>query len=163
MTENTPNQKANDAIKGKSIRNVRNKTCQTHCWDNLICPAKLIIKTRDVIKRRAIGNGTLSNYAQNEWLLTTAYKSKIITFKLNEGPLHRQMCFLTFMESPEIVFSRYKETWLHMVPIETHLIMFLVKLQRLEWVRWILTTTLTIKLSFKFVNKIKSLSAKTYW
>ena len=31
-------------------------------------------------------------------LLTTAYKSKIIRFKMYEDPLHRQIYFLTFID-----------------------------------------------------------------
>ena len=40
----------------------------------------------------------------------TAYKSKITRFKMNEDPLQRQIYFLTFLESLEIIFSQYKET-----------------------------------------------------
>ena len=43
-------------------------------------------------------------------LLLTAYKSKIIKFKLDEDPLQRRIYFLTFVESLEIIFSQYKET-----------------------------------------------------
>ena len=43
-------------------------------------------------------------------LLTTAYKSKIIRFKMDEDPLQRRIYFLTFAESLEMIFSQYKET-----------------------------------------------------
>ena len=43
-------------------------------------------------------------------LLMTAYKSKIIRFKIDENPLQRQIYFLTFVESLEMIFSQYKET-----------------------------------------------------
>ena len=43
-------------------------------------------------------------------LLTTAYKSKIIRFKMDEDPLQRRISFLTFVESMEMIFSQYKET-----------------------------------------------------
>ena len=43
-------------------------------------------------------------------LLTTAYKSKIIRFKMDEYPLQRRIYFLTFVESLEIIFSQYTET-----------------------------------------------------
>ena len=49
-----------------------------------------------------------------------------------------------------------------MVPIGAGPIIFLVKLQRLEWVRQSLTTTITIKLGFKFGKKIMNLSTKTF-
>ena len=46
----------------------------------------------------------------NGKLLTTAYNSKIIRFKLDEDPLQRWIYFLTFVESPEMIFSQYTET-----------------------------------------------------
>ena len=45
-----------------------------------------------------------------EKLLTTAYKSKIIRFKLYEDPLQYRIYFLTFVDSMEMTFSKYKET-----------------------------------------------------
>ena len=46
-----------------------------------------------------------------EEFLTTAYKSKIIKFKLDEGPLQLWIYFLTFVESLEMILSQYKETF----------------------------------------------------
>ena len=43
-------------------------------------------------------------------LPTTAYKSKIIRFKMDEDPLQRWIDFLTFVESLEMIFSQYTET-----------------------------------------------------
>ena len=43
-------------------------------------------------------------------LLTTAYKSKIIRFKIDGDPLQRRIYFLAFVESLEMIFSQYKET-----------------------------------------------------
>ena len=43
-------------------------------------------------------------------LLTTAYKSKIITIKMDEDLLQRRIYFLTFVESLEMIFSQYTET-----------------------------------------------------
>ena len=43
-----------------------------------------------------------------EKLLTTAYKSKIIKFKLDDYPLQPRIYFLTFLESLEMIFSQYK-------------------------------------------------------
>ena len=43
-------------------------------------------------------------------LLTTAYKSKIIRFKMYEDPLQRRIYFFTFVESLEMISSQYKET-----------------------------------------------------
>ena len=43
-------------------------------------------------------------------LLTTAYKPKVLRFKLDEYPLQHLIYFLTFVESLVIIFSQYKET-----------------------------------------------------
>ena len=43
-------------------------------------------------------------------LLTTAYKLKIIRFKMDEGPLQRRIYFLTFIDSLDMIFSQYRET-----------------------------------------------------
>ena len=43
--------------------------------------------------------------------LTTAFKSKIITFKLDEDPLQRRIYFLTFIDSLNMVFFQYRETY----------------------------------------------------
>ena len=44
-------------------------------------------------------------------LLTTAYKSKIVRFKMDEGPLQRRIYFLTFIDSLDMIFSQYRETF----------------------------------------------------
>ena len=43
-------------------------------------------------------------------LLTTAYKSKTIRFKMDEDPLERRIYFLTFIDSFDMIFSHYRET-----------------------------------------------------
>ena len=43
-------------------------------------------------------------------LLTPAYESKIIRFKMDEDPLQHRIYFLTFVESLEMIFSHYTET-----------------------------------------------------
>ena len=65
MTENTANPKSRNAIKIKIIGNAQNRNHQTHRQETLIFPTKVIINLRDVIRRRAIGKSTLSNYAQS--------------------------------------------------------------------------------------------------
>ena len=45
-----------------------------------------------------------------EKFLTTAYKSKIARFNMDENPLQRRIYFLTFVESLEMIFSLYTET-----------------------------------------------------
>ena len=42
--------------------------------------------------------------------LKTAYKSKIIRFKIDEDPLQRRIYFLTFINSLDMIFSQYRET-----------------------------------------------------
>ena len=44
-------------------------------------------------------------------LLTTAFKSKMIQFKFDEDPLQRRIYFLTFIDSLNMIFSPYKETY----------------------------------------------------
>ena len=46
-----------------------------------------------------------------EKLLTTAFKSKIIRFKLDEDPLQRRIYFPTFIDSLNMIFSQYRETY----------------------------------------------------
>ena len=71
----------------------------------------MTIKARNAIRKRATRKGNQSNYAQlRENFMMTAYKSKIIKFKLEEDPLQRRIYFLTLIESPEMIFSQYKET-----------------------------------------------------
>ena len=43
-------------------------------------------------------------------LLTTAFKSQMIRFKLDEDPLQSRIYFLTFIGSLNMVFSQYRET-----------------------------------------------------
>ena len=42
--------------------------------------------------------------------LTTAYKSKIVRFKMDEDRLQRRIYLLTVVESLEIIFLQYTET-----------------------------------------------------
>ena len=42
---------------------------------------------------------------------STAYKSKIIKLKLDKDPLHCLIYFLSFIESLEMIFSKYRETF----------------------------------------------------
>ena len=43
-------------------------------------------------------------------MLTIAYKSKIIRFKIDEDPLERRFYFLAFIDSLAMIFSQYRET-----------------------------------------------------
>ena len=62
---NKANKKSNEVIKIKSITNEQKNTRQTHSRATLIRPTKVIIKSRDAIKRIAFGKGNLSNYVKN--------------------------------------------------------------------------------------------------
>ena len=44
-------------------------------------------------------------------LRTTAFKSKMIRFKLDEDPLQRRIYFLTFIDSLNMIFPQYRETY----------------------------------------------------
>ena len=44
-------------------------------------------------------------------LLTTAFKSKMIRLKLDEDPLQRRIYCLTFIDSLNLVFSLYRDTY----------------------------------------------------
>ena len=46
--------------------------------------------------------------------LTTVYKSKIIKFRMDEDPHQRRIYVLTFIESFQMIFSQYTETWSEM-------------------------------------------------
>ena len=43
-------------------------------------------------------------------LMMTAYKMKIIRFKMDEDPIQRRIYFLTFIDSLDMIFSQYRET-----------------------------------------------------
>ena len=43
-------------------------------------------------------------------LLTIAYKLEVLEFKFDEYRLQHWMYFLALTESPEMIFSQYKET-----------------------------------------------------
>ena len=58
MTENISNQKSNNVIEIKSIRNARNRTRRTHRQATLIRLEKPIIKERDTIKKKLSGKET---------------------------------------------------------------------------------------------------------
>ena len=42
--------------------------------------------------------------------LTTAFKSRIIRFKMDEDTLQRRTYFLTFIDSLDMIFTQYRET-----------------------------------------------------
>ena len=44
-------------------------------------------------------------------MLTTAFKSRTIRFKLDEDPLQRRIYFLAFIDSLNMVFLQYRETY----------------------------------------------------
>ena len=52
---------------------------------------------------------TIRNF--NGKFLTTAYKLKIIRFKMDEDPLQRRIYLLTFIDSLDMIFSQYRENF----------------------------------------------------
>ena len=98
--------------KKKRVVSIGRMTCQTHLRaTTLILPMTVITDA---------SNAKISNIGEKDAIrlcatltakfLTTAYKSKIIRFKMDEDPLQRRVYFLTFVESLEILFSQYTET-----------------------------------------------------
>ena len=76
---------------------------QTHHQTAILIRPMTVITDASNVKIRDIARLT-------EKLLTTAYKSKIIRFKMDEDPLQRWIYFLTFVESLKMIFSQYIET-----------------------------------------------------
>ena len=85
---------------------------QTHLRaTTLILPNDSYYGSKRCKKRKHRKNNLIKQCAiLTENLLTTAYKSKIIRFKMDEDPLQRWIYFLTFVESLEMIFSKYTET-----------------------------------------------------
>ena len=74
------------------------------------------IKSKDTLKRGSIRNSKKQDPIKlcaklTAKLLETAYKLKVLAFKLNEDPPQHHIHFLTFMVSLKIIFSQYKESW----------------------------------------------------
>ena len=111
MTANTSNQKARDAIINKKRRKRKKKDSS----DSSLSDSDSSDKSDNKIKRLNNKKSCWKNYPiklcakLTPKLLMTAYKSKIIHFKLNEDPLQRRIYFPTFIESLEMIFSPYKE------------------------------------------------------
>ena len=52
-------------------------------------------------------------------LLMTAYKLKIVRFKMDEDPLQRRIYFLTFIDSLDMIFSQFIETCENIISSES--------------------------------------------
>ena len=70
-----------------------------------------VLTDTSYVERRAIRkNDPIKLCARlTENFLTEVYKSNIIRFKLDEDQLQRRIYFVTFVESLEMIFSRYKK------------------------------------------------------
>ena len=74
---------------------------------NLIHPRTVIIDVDDAkIKKHRKEDPIRLCATLTEKLLTTAYKSKTIRFKLDEDPLQRRIYFLTFIDSLNMIFPQ---------------------------------------------------------
>ena len=110
MTPIQVNQIKRNTIRRKGVGKTRNMTCQTHHRATILIRPTIVIIAANNATRRAIRKGSDKLCTQlTAKLLTTAYKSKIINFKLNEDPLQYQIYFLTFVESLEMTFYRTKK------------------------------------------------------
>ena len=106
------NQIKRNVIRRKSVGNTINRTLQAHRRAILILPTTVITDANDVKKKSHRKKDPIKLCARlTAKLLRTAYKLKIIRFKMDEDPLQRRIYFLTFVESLEIIFSQYKETY----------------------------------------------------
>ena len=91
-----------NAIKRKSVVKTGKTTCQTHIWATIQTFPMTVITDASDTKIWDIKKGSDQNMR--------TYKSKIIRFKMDEDPLQRQIYFITFVESLEMIFSQYTET-----------------------------------------------------
>ena len=107
MTANTENLKARDVIQKKK----RQKRTKQDSSYSLLSDSDSSGKIDYKIKRLKKKKSYQKNYhiklcaKLTAKLLTTAYKSKIIKFKFDGDPFQRQIYFLTFIESLEMIFS----------------------------------------------------------
>ena len=86
-------------------------TRQTHLRATILIILMKVITDASDAKRKHRKNDPIKICATlMEKILTTAYKSKIIRFKMDEDPLQRRIYFLTFVESLDMIFSHYSET-----------------------------------------------------
>ena len=78
----------------------------------MIRPTTVTIHARDVKIRRSIWEKDSIKLCARltAKLPTTAYKSKITKFRMDEDPLQRRIYFITLVESLEMIFYQYKGT-----------------------------------------------------
>ena len=97
--------------KKKNVVSIGKMTRLTHLRAMiLIPPMKVIIDIRDTKKETSEKDPIRICATLTGKLLTTAYKSKIIRFKMDEDPLQCQIYFLTFIDSLDMILSQYRET-----------------------------------------------------
>ena len=110
MTANTENQKSKNAIKKHQKHKKQDSSDSSSSNSDSSNERNYKIKRHDknTSHRERDPIKLCAKLTAN--LLTTAYKTNIIEFKFNEDPLQYQIYFLTLIESPEMVFSHYKET-----------------------------------------------------
>ena len=108
----THHQRKRNAIKIKSITNTRKMICQTHHQATILIRPTIMITNASCVRVRDIEK----NHQIKLCACLTAkvaddrVKSKIIRFKMDEDLLQRRIYFLTFLESQEMIFSKYTET-----------------------------------------------------
>ena len=115
-----PEPSFSDLSSKKKKHDEKKKRCK-HKKDNLSDPSSATIVIRPTIvitdSNDVKGISIWKKYPiklcarLTENLPTTAYKSKIIRLKMYEDPLQRRIYFLTLVESQEMIFSQYTETY----------------------------------------------------
>ena len=98
-------------IRRKSVVSTGKKNRQNHHRATILIRPMTVITDASDVKRRPIGKNDPIKLCAclTEKSLTTAFKSKIIRFKMDENPLQLRIYFLTFVESLEVIYSQYKE------------------------------------------------------
>ena len=111
MIEYTANQKANNAIKKKHQKRKKQESPESFLrYSDLSKESDYKSKRCNYKKSHQKKDAMKLCTKITKKFLTTAYKSNIIKFKLNENPLQRQVYFLSLIKLLEMIFYHYKET-----------------------------------------------------
>ena len=97
------------AIRRKSVINTKKRTRQNHHRSILIRPTTVTTYAKQQKKKSHQKTNLIKLCALlTAKLLTTAYKSNIIRFKLDEDLIQRRIYLLAFVESLEMIYSQYR-------------------------------------------------------
>ena len=76
----------------------------------MISPMIVITDATEVRGRATVNGYDKTMRTSNSKDTGSSIYIKTIKFKLGEDPLQHRICFLTFVESPEMIFLQYTET-----------------------------------------------------